>query len=259
MRTNSPSDSCNRYAFTLIELLVVIAIIGVLAGLLLPTLNYAKNKARVSLAKSEIAGLVTAIKQYEATYNSMPASKKAYGWAIKNPSCSNAFTFGKTVSPPDPNNPTIETYNPLGSQDPNYYYKNDNSEVVSILMDLEKFANGTNTVNDKHALNPKRLVFLDIKQARNVDGSGVGPDGVYRDPWGNPYIISMELTFDGKATDGFYSTLRKAKDLNPDIPHEILVWSFGPDGWVDSDPTTGMSTNGVGLGANKDNILSWEM
>lgn len=257
MRTNSPSDSGHRYAFTLIELLVVIAIIGILAGLLLPTLNYAKDKARVNLAKSEIAGLVAAIKQYEATYNSMPASKKVYDCAINNPSCSNAFTFGTTTTTGsllDPNYPTITTYNlPAGK------YQNNNSEVVSVLMDLETFDGQTRTLNDKHALNPKRLVFLEIKQARNIGDPGIGLDGVYRDPWGNPYIISLELTFDGKATDGLYSTLRKGQNLNPDIPHEILIWSLGPDGRVDNNPTTGMATNGAGLGANKDNILSWEM
>lgn len=88
----------NRKHFTLVELLVVIAIIGVLAGILIPTIGKSLEKADAAKCKSEITTLVSAIKQYEGTYGHMPIpadwkkgkanenvelSDAAYEWLIK--------------------------------------------------------------------------------------------------------------------------------------------------------------------------------
>ncbi len=67
-----------RRRFTLIELLVVVAIIAILAALLLPALNKARDKAKAITRTNNLKQMGFAIISYASDYQGMAPPQQGY-------------------------------------------------------------------------------------------------------------------------------------------------------------------------------------
>jgi prepilin-type N-terminal cleavage/methylation domain-containing protein len=264
---NTRTISSRRSGFTLIELLVVIAIIGVLAGMIAPAVVSAVKKAKKAKAQTEVSSIAQAITSYQADYSRLPATKRTRDAHAAKPAYNNQLA---TVATPDWVFGNFKTVDPKGFEpaavvasltgyqevvDPQSGGRNpNNSEVMAILTGQtlpDVVAGNSDPVNANNNQNPKRNIYLNAKVVPTRQANGIDDLGVYRDPWGHPFIIILDLDYDSRVLSPF-PLIRAGQPPQPRfIPGSVLVMSLGPDGkadfTVDQDHPN-----------NRDNIYSWK-
>lgn len=205
----------NKRRFTMIELLVVIGILAILAGLLIPTVIGAKEKGRISQARADMTSLKTAFAGLEKDYGRM-----AYG--------SNHALGGHNFSASD----GCITINETSA----------NATYCDVIAELADPGNSAFTPS----LNRRKIKYLDPRPKYNpseAPSSTNNKENTWLDPWGNPYMMRINVDATGKIPDPSSSGT---------LSGSIVLWSLGPDGkgCSGSSPWTGED--------DKDNIPSWK-
>jgi hypothetical protein len=128
--------------------------------------------------------------------------------------------------------------------------------------------------NRGNSRNPKKHKYLQPKESGakattpgNYEADrdhypGLSGNRIYRDPFRNEFVISVDIDRDGYCEDQLYSSpaaispqplgLVKHPDGHNSVKgREVMIWTNGPDMLV--DPTSDLSS-----GVNGDNLRSWE-
>jgi general secretion pathway protein G len=85
MTSARPLPGLRACGFTLIEILVVIVILGVLAALIVPNVLSRPDEARATVAKSDIAAIMQALKLYRLDNQRYPTAEQGLGALVAKP------------------------------------------------------------------------------------------------------------------------------------------------------------------------------
>ena len=228
--------------FTLVEMLTVVGIIAILAGLVIPVVIISQEKGRETQAKSDIAALISAFKQMDTDYGKVLKKASSSKYEIGNADIDGSYLLNSKGLKSDGS--TESKSNSLA------IIGADNETVYNAMIaELSAPKNKKFTSSSPVSVNKRKKSYLEPKKGFNptVDyDEDANKPFLWRDPWGNPYIILIKVTKDNEL---------KIND-NKTIVGNFAVYSCGPnakdDGGCNSDnPICGSES------CDHDDIASW--
>lgn len=192
----------NIKGFTLIELLAVMIILMILMTLIMAVVRDAIKDSRIQKAISEAYEIHNAVEAFFHEYGRMPLPHDDHG---------------KTTG--------------AGGVEERWYGNRSDPEGLDELETFYEILRGNN-----ETWNPKNIVFLKRIASSNKN------EPPLRDPWGNPYFVAMDSTYNGQVK----TRLSNSGNGNFTVESTVVVRSIGPNGKWDT----------VGIGRGSDDIIT---
>lgn len=179
--------------FSRYEYMIVAGLVLLVASVTVPTFFKLRSRRYEVESRRGMERLLSAGARYRLEYGMWPAARR--------PGVAGDMRFGFRDAP--------------------------NREVINVLLAQDGLG------NKDHALNPRRMVFLEMGQYR-PGRSGLDDDGDMLDAWGVPYQIVLDADLNGvcEVEDSIYAG---------GIDGGMIIWSCGPDRKSDT----------------RDDLLSW--
>ncbi len=189
--------------FTLVEVLIVICILGVLMGLLVPTLVGAKNRAAVTAVKAEISQLKSALETYNSKFGDYPpTSIRSLGGKIADDDANQGIESVVACLATRKGNGPFFTFPERGLQ---------NRDGDSVAKNLTDWYFGENQLFE------------------------------YEDRWNSPFIYIHSTDYEKPEGMNKYITQTNAEGFTVEAirskktksfinPTSFQIWSIGPDG-----------------------------